>query len=75
MMPSPAANWTLELVDLEKITGEETENSASLQETVAKTFIFKNISSRFESHDIISAFAIFNPQKVPKCRFCCIANI
>ena len=66
MMPCSAANWILELVDvkedLEQITGEETENIASFQETVAMSFMFhlkENISSRFESHDILPALAIF----------------
>ena len=66
MMPCPAANWILELVgvkeDLEQITGEETENIASFQETVAMPLMFhlkENLSSRIESHDILSALAIF----------------
>lgn len=71
---TPAANWVLELLDvkddLQRISGEEitTDMIGSFQETVARPYIShlkENISSRFESHDIVSALAIFDPRKVP----------
>ena len=71
---TPAANWVLELLDvkddLQQITGETitTDMIGSFQETMAKPYVShlkENISSRFVSHDIVSALAIFDPRKVP----------
>ena len=58
--------------DIHKVTGEpiNTTKIQSFQESVAKPYIARlkeNISSRFSSsHNVISALAIFNPQKVPR---------
>ena len=75
----PAANWVMELLDkcedLEKATGVKitSEDIKSFQETVAKPFIThlkNNISSRFASSgDVLSAFSIFDPRKVPSNNF------
>lgn len=70
----PAANWVLELLDIKesleevadiKITMPDIE---SFQKTVGNPFISTlkdNISSRFTSQDVVSAFSIFDPKKVP----------
>ena len=71
----PAANWVLELLDaaeeLEKTTDIKinSENISLFQDKVGKQFISlvkENISSCFSSSgDIVSAFSIFDPKKVP----------
>ena len=61
--------------DLEKATGVKitSEDIKYFQETVAKSFIThlkNNISSRFASFgDVLSAFSIFDPRKVPSNNF------
>ena len=71
---TPAANWVLELLDSKddilQATGEIVNDNKILkfQDTVGKPFVTnlkENILSRFASHDIVSALAIFDPQKVP----------
>ena len=66
--------WVLELLDIKesleevadiKITMPDIE---SFQKTVGNPFISTlkdNISSRFTSQDVVSAFSIFDPKKVP----------
>ena len=72
----PSANWVLQLQDareeLKAATGIEATHLdvRSFQERVGKPFIrlFKdNISSQFRSSskDVLSAFSIFDPKKVP----------
>ena len=69
----PAANWVQELLDIKesleevadiKITMPDIE---SFQKTVGNPFIstLKDISCRFTSQDVVSAFSIFDPKKVP----------
>ena len=71
---TPAANWVLELLDckddLQHATGEviSADKIRTFQEKVGTPFVVhrkENISSRFASHDIVSALAIFDPRKVP----------
>ena len=71
---SPAANWVLELLDskddLAQVTGVtiDKDKLQEFQENVGVPFITHlkgNISSRFASHDIVSALAVFDPRKVP----------
>ena len=72
----PSANWVLQLQDareeLKAETGIEVTHLdiCSFQERVGKPFIRlinDNISSRFRfsSKDVLSAFSIFDPKKVP----------
>ena len=72
----PSANWVLQLQDareeLKAATGIEVTHLdiCSFQERVGKPFIKlikDNISSRFRfsSKDVLSAFSIFDPKKVP----------
>ena len=72
----PSANWILQLQDareeLKATTGSEVTHLdiCSFQERVGKPFIRlikDNISSRFRSSskDVLSAFSIFDPKKVP----------
>ena len=67
---SPAANWVLELQDmkesLEEAMGVNTTTSdiQTFQNSVVST-LKGNISSRFCSQDIVSAFSIFDPKKTP----------
>ena len=71
---SPAANWVLELLDSKDDLGQETgvtidkDKLQEFQENVGVPFITHlkgNISSRFASHDIVSALAVFDHRKVP----------
>ena len=70
----PTANWVLELIDahdqLDDATGIKVtpDDISSFQKNVAESFIAdlkNNISSRFASQDVVSAFIVFNPQKMP----------
>ena len=70
----PTANWVLELIDahdqLDDATGIKVtpDNISSFQKNVAESFVAdlkNNISSRFVSQDVVSAFSVFNPQKMP----------
>ena len=72
----PSANWVLQLQDareeLKAATGIEVTqlDICPFQEKVCKPFIRlikDNISSRFRSasKDVLSAFSIFDPKKVP----------
>ena len=71
----PAANWVLEILedseDLEKAAGTNVTSTdiRQFQESVAKPFLRHlkdNISSRFASSgQVIGAFSIFNPKKLP----------
>ena len=70
---TPAA-WVLELLDakddLQQSTGEivSADEIHTFQETVGTSFVAllkENISSRFATHDIVSALAIFDPRNVP----------
>ena len=71
---TPAAYWVLELLDskddLQQATREivSTDKIHTFQETVGTPFVAllkENISSRFATHDIVSAVAIFDPRNVP----------
>ena len=72
---TPAANWVLALRDMEKSL-EETilvkitvDDIKSFQDNVGIPFVSTlkaNISSRFDSQDVVSAFSIFHPNKTPK---------
>ena len=69
----PTTNWILQLHDVcEELARIEVNISvpAALEfaEKVGKPFISKlkaNISNRFSSHDVVAAFSIFDPRKVP----------
>ena len=70
----PTANWVLKLIDvhdqLDDATGIKVtlDDIRSFQKNVAESFIAdlkNNISSRFASQDVVSAFSVFNPQKMP----------
>ena len=70
----PAANWVLELIDaqgeMEDATGIEvtTPDISSFQKNVAEPFLVdlkNNITSSFTSQDVVSAFSIFDPRKMP----------
>ena len=70
----PTANWVLELIDahdqLDDATGIKVtpDDISSFQKNVAESFVAdlkNNISSRFASQDVVSAFSVFNPQKMP----------
>ena len=69
----PTANWVLKLIDvhdqLDDATGIKVilDDIRSFQKNVAESFVAdlkNNISSRFASQDV-SAFSVFNPQKMP----------
>ena len=69
----PAANWVLELQDmkesLEEATGVNinTPNIQTFQNSVGNPSVSTlkgNISSHFCSHDIVSAFSIFDSKQV-----------
>ena len=71
---SPAANWVLELQDMKESLEEAmgvnvtTSNIQTFQNRVGNRFVSTlkgNISSRFCSQDIVSAFSIFDPTKTP----------
>ena len=71
---TPATYWFLELLDskddLQQATGEivSADMIHTFQETVETPFVallMENISSRFATHDILSALAIFDPHNVP----------
>ena len=71
---TPAANWVLELLDckdgLQHATGEviSADKIRRFQETVGTPFVVHlkdNISSRFASHDIVSALAYSILEKFP----------
>ena len=71
---NPAANWVLVLRDIEDSLEEATsikitmDDIKSIQDNVGKPFVSTlkaNISSRFCSQDIVSAFSIFDPRKTP----------
>ena len=68
------SNWVLELLDLKETLESttsvklSTDDIHSFQEKIGTPFvqlIKQNISSRFTSQDIVSAFSIFEPKKVP----------
>ncbi len=69
----PAANWILQLQDArEELSTIEVNVSATdalaFLRSTGKPFVLNlkaNISSRFVSQDIVSAFSIFDPKKVP----------
>ena len=71
----PSANWVLDLLDesnnLEEAAGIKVTQAdiTAFQDKVAKPFVAhlkENISCRFSSSsDIVSAFSIFDPRKVP----------
>ena len=70
----PTANWVLELIDahdqLDDATGIKVtpDDISSFQKNVAQSFavdLKNNISSHFASQDVVSAFSVFNPQKMP----------
>ena len=70
----PAANWVLELLDhTETLEGStsiklSTDDIHSFQEKIGTPFVQllkQNISSRFTSQDVVSAFSIFEPKKIP----------
>ena len=69
----PTANWVLELIDahdqLDDATGIKVthDDISSFQKNMAESFaadLKNNISSRFASQDVVSAFSVFNPQKM-----------
>ena len=71
---TPTANWVLELLDskgdLQQVTGEtiSADKIHTLQKKVGTSFVVhlkENIWSKFASHDIVPALAIFDPRKVP----------
>jgi hypothetical protein len=71
----PAANWLLELQEvmeeMESTLGIKftTEDITEFQSRVVKPFYMllkDNIQNRFNSHDIVSSFSIFDPKKMPK---------
>ena len=71
---NPAANWVLELHEMEDSIQEGTDINITLtdiqnfQARVGNPFVGTlkaNISSRFCSQDVVSAFSIFNPKKTP----------
>ena len=69
----PTANWVLELIDahdqLDDATGIKViPDDISSFQNVAESFVAdlkNNISSRFALQDVVSAFIVFNPQKMP----------
>ena len=71
---SPAANWVLGLQDMKESLEEAmgvnitTSDIQTFQNSVENRFVLTlkgNISSRFCSQDIVSAFSIFDPKKTP----------
>ena len=67
---TPAANWVLELLDSKEATRQIISAGTihTIQETVETPFVALlkgKISSRFATHDIVSALAIFDPHNVP----------
>ena len=71
---TPAAYWVLELLDskddLQQVTGEiiSADKIHTFQETVGASFgglLKENILSRFATHDIVSALAIFDLRNIP----------
>ena len=69
---TPAAYWVLEFLDtkddLHQVTGEIViaDKVYTFQERVGTPFVaLQNISSQFETHDIVSALAIFDPRNIP----------
>ena len=71
---TPAAHWVSELLDskdnLQQATGEivSADQIHTFQERVETPFVTllkEKISSRFTTHDIVSALAIFDPRNVP----------
>ena len=69
-----AAYWVLELLgskdDLQQATGEivSADKIHTFQETEGTPFVAllkENISSRFATHDIVSALAIFDSRNIP----------
>ena len=70
---SPAANCVLELQDMKESLEEAmgvniTTDIQTFQNSVGNHFVSTlkgNISSRFCSQDIVSAFSIFDPKKTP----------
>ena len=71
---TPAANWVLALRDIENTLEESTsikitmDDIKSFQNNVGIPFVSTlkaNISSRFGSQDVVSAFSIFDPKKTP----------
>ena len=71
---SPATNWVLELQDMKESLEEAmgvnitTSDIQTFQNSVGNHFVSTlkgNISSRFCSQDIVSAFSIFDPKKTP----------
>ena len=71
---TPAANWVWELLEskdgIQQATGETISAGKihMFQEKVDTLFVVhmkENISSRFASHNIVSALAIFDCRKVP----------
>ena len=70
----PAANWILQLVEIREELDTTIGLTISVPDIVAftestgKSFVSKlkaNISSRFGSQDVIAAFSVFDPSKVP----------
>ena len=70
----PTTNWVLELIDAHEQLAEATrtkvtlEDVSSFQKNVAESFVAdlkNNISQRFASQDVVSAFSVSNPQKMP----------
>ena len=70
---TPEAYWVLELLhskdDLQQETGEivSADKIYTFQKTAGAPFVAlltENISSRFATHDIVSALAIFNPRHI-----------
>ena len=68
---TPAANWVLALRDMEESLEESilvkitVDDIKSFQDNVGKPFVSAlkaNISSRFGSQDVVSAFSIFDPK-------------
>ena len=71
---SPATNWVLELQDMKKSLEEAmgvnitTSDIQTFLNSVGNHVVLTlkgNISSRFCSQDIVSAFSIFDPKKTP----------
>ena len=73
----PSANWILQLVNIKELAATIGVNISipdivAFTENVGKPFasnLKANITSRFGSQDIIAAFSIFDPKKVPSIGF------
>ena len=71
---TPAAHWVLELLDSKdnlQATGEivGADKIHTFQETVGTPFVAlhkENISSRYATHNIVSALAIFDPRNLTR---------